>query len=191
MISADHFRDNGDGTAWWVLTENDCFIEWDIPRWFNRPCNLCDGGAFEIDSGFNDGVCPDCNGTGSHTFDVEVECWHDCKRFGGSVPGWARGSGWDWVPCWCDGTFKIALRVSIIPGMILPIIRGACPAPTNSPHRPAHVHLAEPSDDNQDQSGICKEDCDLVWDNPWKSQNLVTLPPAARPGMWAVKVRIA
>lgn len=35
-------------------------------------------------------------------------CPHDCKRFGGKVPGHLRGSNWEWVPCWCDGTGVIA-----------------------------------------------------------------------------------
>jgi len=37
-------------------------------------------------------------------FDLAVPCPHDCERFGGKVPGRERGSNWDWVPCWCDGT---------------------------------------------------------------------------------------
>jgi len=134
MIPADRFRLTDDGHAWWVVTEG--LIEsWKVES-PDRPCDSFRPVCNRIGPGFgkpDHRGCPDCNGTGRHTFDVEVECWNDCKRFGGRVPGWARGSGWDWVPCWCDGTFKIALRVSVIPGMILPIIRGACPAPTNSP----------------------------------------------------------
>jgi hypothetical protein len=35
---------------------------------------------------------------------IQMPCPHDCERFGGKVPGHVRGSNWDWVPCWCDGT---------------------------------------------------------------------------------------
>lgn len=34
-------------------------------------------------------------------------CPHDCARFGGRVPGWVRGSNWDFVPCWCNGTGRV------------------------------------------------------------------------------------
>lgn len=37
-----------------------------------------------------------------------TRCPHDCQRFGGKVPGRARGSNWDWVPCWCNGTNSLA-----------------------------------------------------------------------------------
>ena len=111
------------------------------------------------------GTMPDCDGTGRHTFDIVV------------------AGAWGDPP-----TPHEVHRVHVID--VLPIVRGACPTPTNAEHRPAHVHLAEPSDDDQTQSGICKENCDLVWDNPWKSHNLVTLPPDAAPGMWLVRLAI-
>lgn len=34
-------------------------------------------------------------------------CSNDCARFDGNVPGWTRGSSWDWVPCGvCGGAMK-------------------------------------------------------------------------------------
>lgn len=34
-------------------------------------------------------------------------CPNDCSRFGGNVPGWTRGSSFDWVPCGvCGGAMK-------------------------------------------------------------------------------------
>lgn len=86
---------------------------------------------------------------------------------------------------------SITIRVSVVPGMVLPIVRGACPDKTNAPHRRAHVHLAEPSDDDQSASGICHENCDLIFDSPWKSKNAALLPSAAAAGQWAAKLRVA
>jgi hypothetical protein len=37
-------------------------------------------------------------------------CPHDCERFGGRVPGWVRGSNWDFVPCWCNGTGRVPIE---------------------------------------------------------------------------------
>lgn len=43
-----------------------------------------------------------------HSDEIQmVPCPHDCRRFGGKVPGHVRGSNWDWVPCWCNGTFLV------------------------------------------------------------------------------------
>ncbi len=170
MIPATHVHDDGDGTAWVVFGDDDNERDFFPAEWvtdLDRPCDLCNGTSTE----YRQWPYPCHCIAGRHTFDIEVDTGERDRLMHWPVAH--------------------TYRVSIIPGMILPIVRGACPAPTNAPHRPAHVHLAEPSDDNQNQSGICKEDCDLVWDNPWKSHNLITLPAAARPGMWAVKVRIA
>lgn len=39
---------------------------------------------------------------------LNLSCPNDCERFGGKVPGYTRGSNWDWVPCGvCDGSGRL------------------------------------------------------------------------------------
>jgi len=74
MIPADHFHDNGDGTALVVEQPNGlpALTEMcgDDERPLDRPCDTCDGWSkvYENDVG----PCPDCDGSGRHTFTVEV-----------------------------------------------------------------------------------------------------------------------
>jgi hypothetical protein len=130
-----------------------------------------DGHAWCVfDAAMNpDHACPDCI-EGRHTFEIEVAT--------GCTP-----------TCPHHACRPRSYRVSVVPGMVLPIVLGMCPNKTNDPHRPAHIHM------NADESpmpvfGMCVENADQVWDSPWKSRNLIDLPPNAAPGMWAVRLAV-
>ena len=115
----------------------------------------------------DDNCCPDC--VDGHPI-IEVDCPHCMKCYDDDCPT-------------CDECCEFgSVRVSV---QAVLIVRGACPDPTNAPHRRAHVHLSEPSDDTT-AAGYCRENCDLVWDSPWKSKNALTLPDDARPGQFAI-----
>lgn len=127
MIPFDHWHDNGDGTAWLVKSGFDSDFPASRLSELDRPCDTC-----SQYSGPNDVINrKDCI-DGRHTFEVEVE-HHDAAymTYQTSEPS------------------TRTYRVSIVPGMVLPIL-------SLDPHR-------------------------------WPG---VALPPAARPGMWAVKVRV-
>jgi hypothetical protein len=110
VIPADHFLDNGDGTAWVVGTEEErtpgVYPDGDTAR----SCDTC-GGNQRIDlPDYRNAECPDCDGTGRHTFMIEVE--RTCPG-GGDL---------------CGGDDPHTLmpprthRVSVVEGMVLPIV---------------------------------------------------------------------
>jgi DnaJ-class molecular chaperone len=81
MIPADCFHDNGGGGAWLVVHECDG----NHPEGENRfcdlacksldgPCGTCNGHGRIIHSSGVAPFCSDCDGTGRHTFTVEVAC---------------------------------------------------------------------------------------------------------------------
>ena len=81
MIDTDRFLNNGDGSAWLVVSANEAADAYG-PKWANRPCDdLCDHGSLSVtaydDLGPEDEVmtegCEPCQGTGRHCFDLEVE----------------------------------------------------------------------------------------------------------------------
>ena len=102
MIPADYWLDNGDGTAWIVFAEGSVFDQhFTGIRGDDRPCDTCDGGGYpnhELP------ICPDCDGTGRHTFTVEVACPCTLGR-SGSMPD-------------CGGTGIRTHRVSVVPDMV-------------------------------------------------------------------------
>lgn len=153
-ITKDHISFNDDGTAWLV----------DIHRWggsiyrLDRPCDYCQRNDLSPMSaiGF---VCPAMCIDGRHTFTIEVE-----EPLGrGDVfpdPGWFTTH-----------------RVSIIPGMVLPIVGSA-------DHDPGELcAIVEITDDGE--HCLWPEGIDNHFDVEW-----ITLPPAAAPGMWAVKLKV-
>ena len=158
---ADHIR-MGDGTGW-VICPNE--IEHDSdPDWLrlafwhgsDRPCDTCDGTATapvpEVLP------CPDCI-DGRYTFTIEVE-----------------------HPNWCGlGDPIDRYRVSIVPGMVLPIHHGStCKSP-----KPSHVCIHE----NPAEFLIPPHNAQLVT-YLHDIAPAITLPPAAQPGMWAVKLKV-
>ena len=120
MIPADMFHDNGDGTAWWIPRDDefgsDVLI--DAIRDDMRPCDACDG------SGWTDAVrivgrvpCRACDNTGRHTFAIEVaqsSFWSKDEQIKYRID-----------PCDdadCCQRPPAAFRVSVVPGMVLPIV---------------------------------------------------------------------
>ena len=103
LIPATHFLDNGDGTAWWLIPYPSSINEPTLAqrRLLDRRCATCDGGHSRFAA--VTGYCPDCDGTGRHTFEVAVACI-DPK-----------------CPHCTTGGPMSRYRASIIPGMILPI----------------------------------------------------------------------
>ena len=98
MIPATHWADNNDGTAWLVEeAAPDSPSGWPATR-NDRPCDTC-GGDCEDGPNYHTPIawhCPDCI-DGRHTFDIEVVGYSE------------------------HGRFTRTHRVSIVPGMVLPI----------------------------------------------------------------------
>jgi hypothetical protein len=131
MIPDTHWHDNGDGTAWVVAT--DPRDVWGVDEVADRPCDTCDGEGYEWDDDDGSYDCPDCDCTGRHTFEVEV----DRRRVLNNEPacGAPKDSRWGYLPCGCshDGmgnhvrrllpreSFVATHRVHIVPDMVLPI----------------------------------------------------------------------
>ena len=170
MIPATHVHDDGDGTAWVVFGDDDNERDFFPAEWvtdLDRPCDLCDGtGANQPDEDYDDiniawavdddtGPLYDCTACidGRHTFDIEVPRHVAPMRDGIHI-----------------GT-TVTYRVSIIPGMILPI--------------------GDRDDESTTALIFINEVGNAYLYDPHQPINVpVTLPPAARPGMWAVKLRV-
>ena len=160
MIPADHWHDNGDGTAWVVVTDNEARDD-QGPLSADRPCDTCGGNWQDhmepLDMNGNIvSPCPDCI-DGRHTFDVAVEC--RCS--------------------WNQHETGHPYRVSIVPGMVLPITA----ALSKAPPRHSGIEMVH-------ENAVLRLHTDHVsWDS-WQYHS-ANLPSAAAPGMWAVKVKIA
>ena len=76
MIPASDIRFSEDGTRAWVVASDPRNV-WGSDTMNDRPCDTClcpgdgdlcgDGGPHQIGAS-----CPDCSGTGRHTFNIEV-----------------------------------------------------------------------------------------------------------------------
>jgi hypothetical protein len=160
MIPADHWRDNGDDTSWVVTSDPRNLLTGWVDGPIDRPCDTCDGlkqvrdycSSEECDDPHCTLVtlhCPDCDGTGRHTFTIEVDTGE-----------------WSSV---VQGMKTRTLRVSVIPGMALPI----------------YDRLAK---------GLCiveRADGSFSLFRADGRNAPITLPPAAAPGMRAVKLAVA
>jgi len=170
-IPADHWLDNGDGTVWWVLMPIDrvqlAAKEADI----DRPCDTCDSGDLRPAGwlyirGEGWQLCPDCDGTGRHTFTVEVERPIPMLNANPDRPDITSNE-------------IRTYRVSVVPGTVLPIFD------------------LDGSDGNN-EANIMWDDVDgsfLYYPAGWYDdrdlgEQTVTLPSAAAPGMWAVKLAV-
>ena len=155
MIPADNFLLSDDGTTAAVVFGG-------VPGWTpigweadNRPCVVCKGLGRDIADLVT--PCPDCDGTGRHTFDIEA--WlcdvYDCAKCIGGVHKRID-------------TF----RVHVID--VLPIVemslgdRYPNPAPDRFAYvsRPGALRVVDLREQSDTHSGKA--------------------PPAAQPGMWAV-----
>lgn len=153
MIAADRFLLDGD-TAWLIAeilpNSGKSFIKVGgvayRPQALDRPCETCGGERLGLPK--SDPRAMDCHCIdGRHTFTVDAEV---------------------------DGGFSyVTLRVSIVPGMVLPIAHSSdCELDNTDPH-------------------ICHWPPTWILygsDSPYHS---VALPSAAAPGIWAVKLRVA
>lgn len=96
-------------------------------RWakLQGECPTCEGLGLEYEQPPGStclGDCPDCKGSVRAWIEFRAACPHDCQRFGGKVPGRDRGSNWDWVPCWCEGSGSVLVGYGEI-DHILPVVR--------------------------------------------------------------------
>jgi len=185
-IPASHIKFSDDRKTAWVVFDDDdnerlarsshAFVS-DL----DRPCDTCGG------SGCNKGrpnpshvdciPCPACHGSGRPCFDIEVKCSADQCRGGWiSFPEWAG----EIVACdeCVDGVRT--LTVSVVPGMVLPIvdemdILNGATVPTT------HIIYRRKWDDSV-QTWLC------IMTEPGAS--VVTLPSAAAPGMFAVRLNV-
>jgi hypothetical protein len=166
MIPADHFFDNGDGTAWLVDAETETSTtRIDLYRHLDRPCDGCSDHWGEDDDEWDPSRCPDCSGTGRHTFTVEVE-YEVVDSWTTTGPNNTAAKHW-------DGKFKKephVLRVSVVPGMVLEIVNGL--------------------NDLPERSCIWTSSEGTFWLMHEGEASIITLPPAAAPGMWAVKLAV-
>jgi len=157
MIPADRIHFNDDGTAWLVEEAlPDSPSGWPATR-NDRPCDTCGGSMYvwpEGSSFRSNTPCPDCDGTGRHTFTIEVE--NDTYLI--------------------DPSFTY--RVSVAPGMVLPIVSTGGAYLTSSA-----IVLAD--EGPVGSAVIVRISGPLV-----TYHEIVTLPPAAKPGMWAVKLNV-
>ena len=150
MIPADHITFDGD-KAWTLLVELAQYCRaGEFPQLLDRPCEWCQR---HLSSGIWPN-CPECNRSGRHTFEIEVECPtcdEHCVAY--------------------DRTY----RVAIVPGMVLPILLARSELPDSTcivDWKNRYCGNPRFAVSPLDTHGYC-----------------ITLPPAARPGMWAVQLK--
>jgi hypothetical protein len=183
-IPKDHISFNDDGTEAWIvfMVMPPVTQEGSVRSpWFalNRPCDMCQGTAWscivETDEGdFMEDTCPDCI-DGRHTFTIEVEQDRDawvceCSAIGRHHCVY---NGWREVFPLSARTY----RVSVIPGMVLKMRQWQHPLPTDMTYpcliqMPKGYWLTAHTDSFSDGFQV-------------------PLPPAAAPGIWAVKLKVA
>ena len=119
------------------------------------------------------GACTACHGTGRHVFEIEVQC-PNIDSWGDPCEGNYEIAQSEWRPRpLCDGfkgkPGKVAYRVHVVPGMVVPIVE----EPWSGWCDPGKITQQLRKDGDQYRAMI----------GNWRS---VALPPAAKPGMWAV-----
>ena len=147
MIAADSITIDGDTAL--VVVEcppNSAPAVWEQD---DKPCDTCNGSGVERrPDGEWEPPCPDCDGTGRHTFEIHP-----------NDPEWGDEP-------YCAG----CLRVHVLD--VLPIVDCDDVPP------PADFNWVEWFDDGEH----------LVW---WGlAADPITLPSAAEPGMWLVRVKV-
>ena len=174
MIPATSITEfDADGKAWTVA--NDPRDVWGADENLDRPCDTCGGTG----AGRNRYKCPDCGGTGRHTFVIKVarpqpQCdaaWPE-HSVGDYNPSCCR------FPKSCSAYESVAHRVSVVPGMVLPIHQAQGPIPETE-------FIADWGDRFLGQPRWVLMPKETSSD----AGQTVTLPPDAKPGMWAVQVQ--
>jgi hypothetical protein len=197
MIPADQFIMNPDGTAWWVVTVSQIVGILDTlhdgKRSLDRPCDECNGRGYHVEqygSMTGEYECEACGEDARHTFTVEVENeeWHceTCNDSGISHTGDTASS------CGYCPTDTITLRCSVVPGMVLPITN------EQDDDQPPLDHIETWLSSVGRMGSLERYDpltgdhyhhCDFDEYDGDESLHCFTLPPAAAPGMWAVKLQ--
>ena len=188
MIDADHWHDCGDGTAWLVTSQTVNGKPY-LPLFPNghgytfesldRPRDGCDGEGFASNEMVMGVDCPECNGTGCHTFVVEVECLVRCSPADHLFQGGATCSV-------CNGLATLTYRVSVEPGMILPIRDWHWKPSDGTPQRWLSENGVTFEQTNLHRYSLRESDGFHITSHP----SNIALPPAASPGQYAVKLRI-
>jgi hypothetical protein len=184
-----------DGEAWWVVRKcpeprgqqsmhTDCNVGAKI---LDRPCATCDGeGVTEPDHHDHPdhGVCPDCSGTGRHTFEVEtymprtmdsdlMEMYLEAESQFGDDYFWEKHGHAKFL------RERRTVRVSVVEGMVLPIV-----GPNfQRTEVGRYIQLKQRkwwlmTRFERRTAGLTGAGVEI------------SLPPAAAPGMWAVKLRV-
>lgn len=197
MIPASHITPFVDGLAWWVVPSDEMAVIFGIDppqSMMDRSCDACKG---DRDIGVGSGlfalcVCID----GRHTFEIEVEPVETVEEAARAAAKdlyraevHRQGVGWDEF-CTilllrsqhrlATALSKTAVthRVSVVPGMVLPILYDGDGHSGDQPHVCA-----------------CETDRDAApyaffpMPNGDETVAGVPFPPAAEPGMWAVHLR--
>jgi hypothetical protein len=156
MIPRTHIEFNDDHTKAWLVMPADpistAFMirnEWfpcssdGVPDWWaalDRPCETCNGRK-AVEAEFWDLTdpnnhlgwvdCPDCHGTGRHTFAIDIKC----PTYGDTHIGSVRAGTGRCEHGGCTGGI-LTFRVSVVPGMVLPILTvGVEGYPTDPPEQ--------------------------------------------------------
>lgn len=162
MIPETHITIKG-GMAWWVKSIFDSDFPASRLAELDRPCDMCDPKAWIPRK--PDLPCGDCDGTGRHRFEVEVSCFEQHRPDALTI-------------CEHEHTH----RVSVVPGMVLPIV-DVWGDPDSLPSSGLVVDIGGKSAPwvtdivNRDERTL-------------RPVTQVTLPPAAKPGMWAVQLKV-
>lgn len=163
MIPATSFRLDGD-TALWVQDRPPEYgpdDDTDFGNVYYRPCDTCHGGEAWW-TAVQANPCPDCDGTGRHTLDIEVPYTH-------REMGCTRGEVEEVGGIWPHHTF----RVHVID--VLPIVADVGPVPEG-----IHVRITG--------GGICWL-AEPISGGGWRHTE-ITLPPDAAPGKRVVRLKV-
>jgi hypothetical protein len=161
MIPADHISFNDDGTEAWVVLNGAVAAVNGTTPWHGYD-RPCDHPYYNEETGSCvwENVPRGCI-DGRHTFTIEVE--FVCVDDG-------HADGYE-CPADCTGRSFATYRVSVIPGMVLEI------QPRNNVTGPQQIV----------PSGTGKW---WLWSDYRMGETIADLPPAAAPGMWAVKLKV-
>ena len=165
MIPAEDILIDGD-TAWWIADGPLRDSRYSSRRFiddFDHPCMTC-GGETNLTAADGETFvdCPDCI-DGRRALEIEVEC------------SFCRGGAWD-SHCY-KGTRT--LTVSVVPGMVLPIMEII----------PSQESWVEPWQAIVGVPGLFSL---YSWPGYGSAHgDWVRLPSSARPGRWAVQLKVA
>jgi hypothetical protein len=129
MIPSTSFQMNDDGTAWWVTDDPVTAELWRAI--LNRPCDICGGGRFTALGKLYGQPCQHCDGTGRHTFTVEVE-WPDALHSGESDT--LRVHVLEVLPIWAEGEdgYQVLDAITVVDAGMVSINYHRIPFPSSA-----------------------------------------------------------